>query len=100
MAIYSRATYNFSASQAIKDQTLAGISTIDQPYVTAGYLLPDVSWTPELPGGVPPTSGEYTCQRSWTDLTQAQTGVAAVNDWLDANPECKAYNYGPVVVQV
>lgn len=101
MAIYSRATYNYSVSQSIKDQTSAGIDPIIQPYVTAGVCLTDFTHTPELPGGVyPPVSGEYTSQRSWTDLAQAQACIAAINAWLDANPGCKAYNYGPTVVQV
>jgi hypothetical protein len=101
MAIYSRSTFNYSASQAIKDQMTAGIAPIIQPYVTAGVCLTDFTHTPALPDGkYPPATGEYMAQRSWTDLGQAQTCIAAVNAWLDANPECKAYNYGPTVVQV
>lgn len=100
MAIYSVSTFNYSVSQTLKDQFSAGVIPIITPYADAGYVTNDFAHTPPLPGNIyPPTSGVYTTQRTWTDLTQAQACIASINAWLDANAECKQFTAGPTVVQ-
>jgi hypothetical protein len=100
MAIYTQRTCDFSVDPAIRQENNAGTGPIVQSYVDAGYCPQYPVWTPALPGGTyPPSSGTYIARKEWTDLTQAQNCVAAVNAWLAAHPECLAFGPGPQVIQ-
>jgi hypothetical protein len=101
MAIYTEATFNFSADPALITQSNQAMGQITQPYVDAGYCPQNPDYTPALPDDTwPPSSGTYVARKEWTDQTQAEFCVAQIQSWLNSNPACKAYSNGPAVVVV
>jgi hypothetical protein len=112
MAVYTVARYDFGASPAIITKTNNFLKTnstthISSDATTSGSIphwrrvdVSDEENSGAVPAEFPFTSGIYENKRIWTSLEDAQTAVDEVTTWLTANPDCKAFHQGVVVVQV